>query len=81
MLLNIANFSNHLPPQVRFSPNMCSHTWVVSGGRTGLVRLNCLKGLISAPVKNMTSESKAHFDALYPTKDPQQAVQTVTDDL
>lgn len=69
----IVNLSNRPPPQVRFSPNMCCYTWLVSGGRTGLVRLNCLKSMINTP-KSMTSESRDHVD-------PEQDVQTVSEDL
>lgn len=68
---------HNLPPlQVRFSPNFCCHTWVVSGGRTGLVRLHCLRGMFSTPV-NMTSESKAYFHTLYSfIKEPEATVET-----
>uniref|UniRef100_A0A3Q3X5Z4 Uncharacterized protein n=1 Tax=Mola mola TaxID=94237 RepID=A0A3Q3X5Z4_MOLML len=67
--------------KVRFSPNMCSHTWVVSGGRTGLVRLLCLKGMNSTPV-NSKSESKAEFKVpLDSVKELEQTVRTTSDDL
>ncbi|XP_019108923.1 general transcription factor 3C polypeptide 2 [Larimichthys crocea] len=66
--------------KVRFNPNMCSHTWVVSAGRTGLVRLNCLRGMITPQVKKIISKNQAQFNALYTPKDQEEAVQTVTDD-
>lgn len=66
---------NLLPLQVRFSPNFCCHTWVVSGGRAGLVRLHCLRGMFSTP-SNMTSESEAYFHALYSSEGPEASVET-----
>lgn len=62
--------NNLLPLQVRFSPNFCCHTWAVTGGGAGLVRLHCLRGTISMPL-NMTPETKAHFRALYPLEEPE----------
>ncbi|XP_039981813.1 general transcription factor 3C polypeptide 2 [Xiphias gladius] len=67
--------------KVRFNPNMNCHTWVVSGGQTGLVRLNCLRSMISSHVKNMISENQAQFDALYSPRDQKEAVQTATKQL
>ena len=65
---------------MRFSPNMCSHTWLVSGGRTGLVRLICLKGINNTPV-NSKSESKAELEDQDSVKEPEQTVHATTDDL
>ncbi|XP_041815137.1 general transcription factor 3C polypeptide 2 [Chelmon rostratus] len=67
--------------KVRFNPNMCCHTWVVSGGQAGLVRLNCLRSMISSQAKDMILENQAQFNTLYPPKDPEEAVQTVPEDL
>ncbi|XP_070782154.1 general transcription factor 3C polypeptide 2 [Enoplosus armatus] len=67
--------------KVRFNPNMCCHTWVVSAGHTGLVRLNCLRSMITCRAKKMISENQAQFNALYSPKDQKEAVQTVTDEL
>ncbi|XP_044024943.1 general transcription factor 3C polypeptide 2 [Siniperca chuatsi] len=67
--------------KVRFNPNMCCHTWVVSGGQTGLVRLHCLRSMISSQAKKMISENQAQFNALYSPKDQKEAVQTVSDEL
>ncbi|KAM4521817.1 general transcription factor 3C polypeptide 2 isoform 1-T2 [Odontesthes bonariensis] len=55
--------------KVRFNPNMSSHVWVVSGGQTGLLRLHCLRTLISPNIKKMIGESQAQFNALFPAKD------------
>ncbi|XP_051265270.1 general transcription factor 3C polypeptide 2 [Dicentrarchus labrax] len=67
--------------KVRFNPNMCCHTWVVSAGHTGLVKLNCLRGIITSQSKKIISENQAQFNALYSPKDQKEAVQTVTDEL
>uniref|UniRef100_A0A8D0A1X9 General transcription factor IIIC, polypeptide 2, beta n=1 Tax=Sander lucioperca TaxID=283035 RepID=A0A8D0A1X9_SANLU len=67
--------------QVRFNPNMCCHTWVVSAGQTGLVRLNCLRTMISSHAQKIISENQAQFNALYSPKEQKEANQTVTDEL
>lgn len=61
MQAKIGSFSDcGSSPQVRFSPNMCCHTWLASGGRPGLVRLTCLRALIGSP---LNAESKGQSDA------------------
>ncbi|XP_035851352.1 general transcription factor 3C polypeptide 2 isoform X2 [Sander lucioperca] len=67
--------------KVRFNPNMCCHTWVVSAGQTGLVRLNCLRTMISSHAQKIISENQAQFNALYSPKEQKEANQTVTDEL
>ncbi|GAA6235645.1 general transcription factor 3C polypeptide 2 isoform X1 [Lates japonicus] len=67
--------------KVRFNVNMNCHTWVVSAGQTGLVRLNCLRSMISTQVKKMISENQAQFNELYSPKDQTDAIQTVTEQL
>ncbi|XP_034756650.1 general transcription factor 3C polypeptide 2 [Etheostoma cragini] len=67
--------------KVRFNPNMCCHTWVVSAGQTGLVRLNCLRTMITAHAKEIIGENQAQFNALYSPKEPKEASQTGTDEL
>ncbi|XP_068433274.1 general transcription factor 3C polypeptide 2 [Clinocottus analis] len=51
--------------KVRFNPNMCCHTWLASGGQSGLVRVNCLRGMITPQAKKTVSASQAQFTALY----------------
>uniref|UniRef100_A0A8C4J238 General transcription factor 3C polypeptide 2 n=1 Tax=Dromaius novaehollandiae TaxID=8790 RepID=A0A8C4J238_DRONO len=53
-----------LRPQVRFSPNLDSHGWLVSGGQAGIVRAHCLVGLASAVGPQLLLESRARFGAL-----------------
>ncbi|XP_042359170.1 general transcription factor 3C polypeptide 2 [Plectropomus leopardus] len=67
--------------KVRFNPNMCCHTWLAAGGQTGLVRLICLRSMISSHAKKVISENQAQFNALYSPKDQQEAARTVTDKL
>ncbi|XP_073348340.1 general transcription factor 3C polypeptide 2 [Pagrus major] len=67
--------------KVRFNPNMCCHTWMASAGQTGLVRLNFLRSMISSQSEQIIRKNRAQFDALYSPKDPEEEVQTVTDDL
>uniref|UniRef100_A0A3P9I9F1 General transcription factor IIIC, polypeptide 2, beta n=1 Tax=Oryzias latipes TaxID=8090 RepID=A0A3P9I9F1_ORYLA len=54
--------------KVRFSPNMSSHVWLVSGGQAGLLRLHCLRSLISPNARKMIQESRSHFSALHSTQ-------------
>ncbi|KAM6991998.1 general transcription factor 3C polypeptide 2 [Tautogolabrus adspersus] len=67
--------------KVRFNPNLLSHTWLASGGQSGLVRLTNLRGMISSQAKKMLSESRAQFSALYSAKEQKEAEQTVTEEL
>lgn len=66
---------------MRFNPNMCCHTWVASAGQTGLVRLNCLRSMISPQLQEIITKNQAQFDALYTPEDPGEEDQTVTDHL
>lgn len=68
-------------PQVRFNPNMNCYTWVASAGQAGLVRLNCLRSMISPQFQKIITKNQAQFNALYTSEDPGEEVQTVTDAL
>lgn len=57
------------PLQVRFSPNMCSHAWVASAGQSGLVRINCLRAMVSSQTEKIIDETRDQFAALYSPKD------------
>nr|XP_020473904.1 general transcription factor 3C polypeptide 2 isoform X1 [Monopterus albus] len=67
--------------KVRFNPNMNCHTWVASGGQAGLVRLNCLRGMISPQAKNLISKNQDQFSGLDSPQDQGEAVQTEVDQL
>nr|XP_008511223.1 PREDICTED: general transcription factor 3C polypeptide 2 isoform X2 [Equus przewalskii] len=60
--------------KVRFSPNLDSYGWLVSGGQSGLVRIHFVRGLTSPLGHRMQLESRAHFSAMFqpssPTKGP-----------
>ncbi|TNN45433.1 General transcription factor 3C polypeptide 2 [Liparis tanakae] len=43
--------------QVRFNPNMCCHTWLASGGQSGLVRIHCLRAMIGSQSKKIIGET------------------------
>ncbi|CAI7934848.1 general transcription factor 3C polypeptide 2 isoform X2 [Podarcis lilfordi] len=51
--------------KVRFSPNLACHTWLLSGGQSGLVRLHCLQALASPPSRKLLRECQAHFSAMF----------------
>ncbi|XP_061846350.1 general transcription factor 3C polypeptide 2 [Colius striatus] len=54
--------------KVRFSPNLDSHGWLVSGGQAGIVRVHCLTGLACGVSHQLLSERRAHFSSLYGDK-------------
>ncbi|XP_007532631.2 general transcription factor 3C polypeptide 2 [Erinaceus europaeus] len=60
--------------KVRFSPNLDSYGWLVSGGQSGLVRIHFVRGLTSPLGHRMQLESQAHFSAMFqpsfPTEGP-----------
>ncbi|XP_056283466.1 general transcription factor 3C polypeptide 2 isoform X2 [Pseudoliparis swirei] len=45
--------------KVRFNPNMCCHTWLASGGQTGLVRIHCLRAMIGSQSKKIIGETRS----------------------
>ncbi|XP_074847689.1 general transcription factor 3C polypeptide 2 isoform X2 [Carettochelys insculpta] len=51
--------------KVRFSPNLDSHGWLVSGGQSGIVRAHCLVGLTSSVGYKLLQECRAQFSATY----------------
>uniref|UniRef100_A0A674HQK3 General transcription factor 3C polypeptide 2 n=1 Tax=Taeniopygia guttata TaxID=59729 RepID=A0A674HQK3_TAEGU len=51
--------------KVRFSPNLDSQGWLVSGGQAGIVRAHCLAGLASGVSPQLLPECQARFSVLY----------------
>ncbi|XP_015471382.1 general transcription factor 3C polypeptide 2 isoform X1 [Parus major] len=51
--------------KVRFSPNLDSQGWLVSGGQAGIVRAHCLVGLASGVGHQLLPECQARFSVLY----------------
>nr|DBA25434.1 TPA: hypothetical protein GDO54_009818 [Pyxicephalus adspersus] len=49
--------------KVRFSPNLDTYTWMVSAGHSGLIRVHCVRGLLSSFGQKMIQEKSAHFQA------------------
>ncbi|KAM4633588.1 general transcription factor 3C polypeptide 2 [Polymixia lowei] len=69
--------------KVHFNPNMSGHTWVLSAGQAGLVRVHCLRNMNSSHIQKMVSESQAQFNALFSPQEQGEevdieAVQTTT---
>ncbi|XP_062979732.1 general transcription factor 3C polypeptide 2 [Elgaria multicarinata webbii] len=56
--------------KVRFSPNLDCHSWLVSGGQSGLVRLHCLRALASPPSRKLLLECQAEFSAMFEAQAP-----------
>ncbi|NXN29249.1 TF3C2 factor, partial [Nycticryphes semicollaris] len=54
--------------KVRFSPNLDSHGWLVSGGQAGIVRAHCLAGLATAVSHRLLPERRARFSSLFGDK-------------
>ncbi|KAL0967464.1 hypothetical protein UPYG_G00252580 [Umbra pygmaea] len=51
--------------KVRFNPNLCAQTWVLSGGQAGLVRAHCIRALNSPHINKTVQESEAQFSAMF----------------
>uniref|UniRef100_A0A8D2IZ52 General transcription factor 3C polypeptide 2 n=1 Tax=Varanus komodoensis TaxID=61221 RepID=A0A8D2IZ52_VARKO len=56
--------------QVRFSPNLDCHSWLVSGGQSGLVRLHCLRALASPASRKLLLECQVQFSAIFDAEGP-----------
>uniref|UniRef100_A0A8C7BHP7 General transcription factor 3C polypeptide 2 n=3 Tax=Neovison vison TaxID=452646 RepID=A0A8C7BHP7_NEOVI len=56
--------------KVRFSPNLDSYGWLVSGGQSGLVRIHFVRALTSPLGHRMQLESRAHFSAMFQPSSP-----------
>uniref|UniRef100_A0A673VVA2 General transcription factor IIIC, polypeptide 2, beta n=1 Tax=Salmo trutta TaxID=8032 RepID=A0A673VVA2_SALTR len=52
--------------KVRFNPNLCAQSWVLSGGQAGLVRAHCLRAMNSSHINKMVQESQAQFSTMFP---------------
>ncbi|XP_075197514.1 general transcription factor 3C polypeptide 2 isoform X2 [Anomaloglossus baeobatrachus] len=51
--------------KVRFNPNLDSYPWIVSGGHSGLVRVHCVRGLLTSVGQKMIQEKRTRFQAMY----------------
>ncbi|XP_045066097.1 general transcription factor 3C polypeptide 2 isoform X1 [Coregonus clupeaformis] len=51
--------------KIRFNPNLCAQSWVLSGGQAGLVRAHCLRAMNSSHINKMVQESQAQFSTMF----------------
>lgn len=51
--------------KVRFSPNLDSQGWLLSGGQAGIVRAHCVAGLASGTDQQLLPQCRARFSSLY----------------
>ncbi|XP_070591087.1 general transcription factor 3C polypeptide 2 isoform X2 [Erythrolamprus reginae] len=51
--------------KVRFSPNLDSHSWVASGGQSGLVRLHCVRALVLPRSRRLLLDCQARFNSMF----------------
>ncbi|KAI6059753.1 General transcription factor 3C polypeptide 2 [Aix galericulata] len=51
--------------KVRFSPNLDSQGWLLSGGQAGIVRAHCVVGLASGTDQQLLPQCRARFSSLY----------------
>ncbi|KAM9316309.1 general transcription factor 3C polypeptide 2 [Gastrophryne carolinensis] len=56
--------------RVRFSPNLDTYTWMVSGGHAGLVRVHCVRGLVSPVGQKLIQEKRTQFQAMFEVTNP-----------
>ncbi|XDV41432.1 hypothetical protein PO909_010309 [Leuciscus waleckii] len=63
--------------KVRFNPNMDSYNWVLSGGQSGLVRVNCARGLSCSVMLKQLREAQAQFSAMFQSQEPDDSVTAV----
>uniref|UniRef100_A0A3P8UUY3 General transcription factor IIIC, polypeptide 2, beta n=1 Tax=Cynoglossus semilaevis TaxID=244447 RepID=A0A3P8UUY3_CYNSE len=62
----------HLHLKVRFNPNLCSHVWVASGGQTGIIRLNCVRVMITDYTQTIISKNQVQFEEQHSPKDKEE---------
>ncbi|XP_060107240.1 general transcription factor 3C polypeptide 2 isoform X2 [Heteronotia binoei] len=55
--------------RVRFSPNLDCHSWLVSGGQSGIVRVHCLRALASPLSRKLLLDCQAQFSAMFQAED------------
>nr|AAI59229.1 Si:ch211-245h14.3 protein [Danio rerio] len=63
--------------KVRFNPNMDAYNWLLSGGQSGLVRVNCARGLSCSIMMKELREAQAQFSAMFQSQEPDDSVTAV----
>ncbi|MCI4395881.1 hypothetical protein PGIGA_G00196970 [Pangasianodon gigas] len=51
--------------KVCFNPNMDAHSWVLSAGQSGLVRVHCVSGLDGPVMHKLIREAQAQFSTMF----------------
>ncbi|XP_055041525.2 general transcription factor 3C polypeptide 2 [Misgurnus anguillicaudatus] len=63
--------------KVRFNPNMDAYNWMLSAGQSGLVRVNCVRGLNNSVMLKQLQETRAQFSAMFKSQEPEDSVTAV----
>uniref|UniRef100_A0A673LUC9 General transcription factor 3C polypeptide 2-like n=1 Tax=Sinocyclocheilus rhinocerous TaxID=307959 RepID=A0A673LUC9_9TELE len=63
--------------KVRFNPNMDAYNWILSGGQSGLVRVNCARGLSCSVMLKQLREAQAQFSAMFQSQEPDDSATAV----
>uniref|UniRef100_A0A8C1JH72 General transcription factor IIIC, polypeptide 2, beta n=1 Tax=Cyprinus carpio TaxID=7962 RepID=A0A8C1JH72_CYPCA len=63
--------------KVRFNPNMDAYNWILSGGQSGLVRVNCARGLSCSVMLKQLHEAQAQFSAMFQSQEPDDSATAV----
>lgn len=63
--------------QIRFNPNMDAYNWILTGGQSGLVRVNCARGLSCSVMLKELRETQAQFSAMFQSQEPDDSATAV----
>ncbi|KAF4099746.1 general transcription factor 3C polypeptide 2 [Onychostoma macrolepis] len=63
--------------KVRFNPNMDAYNWILSAGQSGLVRVNCARGLSCSVMLKELREAQAQFSAMFQSQEPDDSATAV----
>lgn len=63
--------------KIRFNPNMDAYNWILSGGQSGLVRVNCARGLSCSVMLKELRETQAQFSAMFQSQEPDDSATAV----
>uniref|UniRef100_A0A8C1MXL2 General transcription factor IIIC, polypeptide 2, beta n=1 Tax=Cyprinus carpio TaxID=7962 RepID=A0A8C1MXL2_CYPCA len=62
---------------IRFNPNMDAYNWILTGGQSGLVRVNCARGLSCSVMLKELRETQAQFSAMFQSLEPDDSATAV----
>ncbi|XP_017349715.1 general transcription factor 3C polypeptide 2 [Ictalurus punctatus] len=63
--------------KVCFNPNMDAHSWVLSAGQSGLVRVHCVSGLDGPVMHKLIHEAQAQFSTMFCSQEKDTSATTV----